>query len=186
MGKSTKTKVHEKMPEASAKAASLDEATEWLRQRVKDGAECPCCTQFAKVYKRKLNSAMAYVLIIMVREYRLNGGAWMHVPSMLNRKGLKPSVAASIRGDWAKLAWWGLIEEEPKPEDDTQRRTSGSWRPTGAGITFANGRTNVPRHANFYAARLLSMGKEQTSIEEALGDKFDYQELMRGSKERGR
>lgn len=176
--------VHPEMPADIARVASLEEARTWLRNRIDKGAKCPCCTQLAKIYRRKLSSSMAYVLMIMVREYRLNGGAWMHVPSMLNRKGLKPHVAASVRGDWAKLVYWGLIEEEPKPDDDTTRRTSGSWRPTGAGIAFCNNAQTVPRYAYVFDGRALRMSEELTDIKQALGDRFDYEELMLGGRER--
>ena len=53
---------------------SLGDAREWLRERVEHGARCPCCTQFAKVYERKLNSRMARQLITFWWE------DWFHVP----------------------------------------------------------------------------------------------------------
>ena len=34
---------------------TLDEAKAWLRDQVDDGAHCPCCGQFAKVYKRRIH-----------------------------------------------------------------------------------------------------------------------------------
>jgi hypothetical protein len=165
---------------------TLHEAKKWLRGMSKKGAKCPCCTQLAKIYRRKLNSSMAYILLIIVREYRLNGGAFIHVPSMINRKGMEPAVAAAVRGDWAKLAFWGLIEEKKKDDDDTQKRTSGKWRPTGLGIAFVNDKATVPRYCNFYDGRALSFSDdEKTTIKDALGDKFDYVDLMRGSKQDG-
>ena len=46
---------------------SLGTAREWLRSQAKDGARCPCCRQYVKVYRRKLNSSMSRALMIMYR-----------------------------------------------------------------------------------------------------------------------
>ena len=37
---------------------TLGEARDWLRERIEDGEECPCCRQFAKVYRRRLYATM--------------------------------------------------------------------------------------------------------------------------------
>lgn len=61
----------------------------------------------------------------------------MRVTAKKKTKKRPKIVHPEMPPDWAKLVYWGLIEEEPKPPDDTPddttRRTSGSWRPTGAG-----------------------------------------------------
>lgn len=162
---------------------SLAEARAWLRQHVLEGAICPCCELPAKIYKRKLNSSMAYVLILMTREYALNGGSYMHVPSMLNRKGLKPKVAASLRGDYAKLRYWGLIEEDKQPKkrhgEDKGKKTNGYWRPTPDGLAFARGETRVASHAIIYGGTCIELTEDsRVSIQAALGDRWDYVELM--------
>lgn len=156
----------------------------WLREHAADGAICPCCRLEAKVYKRKLNSSMAYVLLLMVGEMQLNGGAYMHVPSMLNRKRLKPKVAAALRGDYAKLKHWGFIEQEKRPRrvsgEDKGKRTLGNWRPTERGIAFVRGEIDAPSHAVLYGKRCLRLVEEtRTTINGALGDKWNYVELMR-------
>jgi hypothetical protein len=72
-------------------AETLAEAQDWLRERLPDGAKCPCCTQFAKVYRRKINSAMAWQLI---EAWRRCGQQEFHVREL------------GFRGGGAELAWW--------------------------------------------------------------------------------
>jgi hypothetical protein len=162
---------------------TFGEIKQQMREHVVEGVICPCCELPAKVYKRKLNSSMAYVLLLMVGEYDMNGGAFMHVPSMINRKRLKPKVAASLRGDYAKLRYWGLIEQEKMPKkpqgEDRHKKTSGNWRPTWQGIQFAKGEINVASHAIIYGKRCMRLTEQTTtSVKDSLGDKWDYNELM--------
>lgn len=155
--------------------ATLKDAIEWLAERLSDGAECPCCGQLAKVYKRKLNGAMAYVLLLISR---YKGVDWLHVPSYINEQVEDPAVAAAIRGDWAKLTHWGLLEEMPGERPDGSKRV-GYYKITEKGLRFARGKLRVPRHIWLYDGRSLDREDEETvSITEAIGDKFDYSELM--------
>lgn len=160
------------------------EIQQQMRALINEGVICPCCELPAKVYKRKLNSSMAYVLVLMIGEYDLNGGAFMHVPSMINRKRLKPKVAAALRGDYAKLRYWNLIEQEKMPKkphgEDAHKKTTGNWRPTTRGIQFAHGQIEVPSHAIVYGKRCMRLTETTTSVQGALGERWDYNELMAG------
>lgn len=160
-----------------AEMMSLNSARAWLSERLDAGAECPCCGQLAKVYKRKLNGAMAYVLLLIARR---DGDDWIHVPSYINAHEKRPGVAAAIRGDWAKLVHWGLLEELLGERPDGSTRV-GYYRITERGRRFARGKLRVPRHIWIYDGRVLEHKDTETvSIREALGDKFDYSELMKG------
>lgn len=141
----------------SERQESLEEARQWLRERVRDGAKCPCCTQFAKVYRRKLNSGMAYSLI---RMYRTNGVGYVDIQANVHSKS----------GDTAKLRYWGLIEAHPEKR--------GLWRVTNLGEMFVRGLTTVLSHAELYDDRLLRLDGDAIDIRQALGNKFDYYELM--------
>ena len=33
---------------------TLTEAKQWLKERLDEGTRCPCCNQYAKIYKRKI------------------------------------------------------------------------------------------------------------------------------------
>ena len=147
--------------------ATLGSARAWLRLQVdKGGAPCPCCTQFTKVYKRKLNSSMARALITMLRREPVG---WFHAPPMLSALG----------GDWAKMAYWGLIEQSAEPST-TGGKTAGVWRMTDAGRRFARAESAVQKYARLYDGRCLGFDGPSIGVRDALGSKFDYDELMEG------
>lgn len=154
---------------------TLAQAIEWLEERLDDGVECPCCGQLAKVYKRKLNSAMAFVLLLI---HRRKGADWVHVPSYINAKVRNPAVAAAVRGDWAKLTHWGLLDALEGERPDGSKRI-GYYKITTKGRRFANNQLKVSKHVWFYnGGSAERVDDEMVSIVDALGDKFDYSELM--------
>ena len=139
---------------------TLEEAQDWLRARVEDGARCPCCTQFAKVYRRKLNSGMAKSLI---RMYQAAGTGWQNITE---------TIPARSREE-GKLRYWGLVE---------QGEERGWWRVTPKGEQFVKNRIKVPRYVRIYDDRMLGYDDtEDTNIIDALSSPFDYDELMKGS-----
>jgi hypothetical protein len=147
---------------------TLAEAAKWLRSQLNDGVRCPCCTQFAKVYKRKLNASMARDLIV------INGLThdFVHCASNLRR---------SAGREWAKLVHWGLLEEK-SGESSVGSPHAGYFRITKLGIRFVYDKVKVSKYVFLYDGRKL--GHQPTtdliSIRDALGDKFDYNELMKG------
>jgi len=156
---------------------TLQSAKDWLRDRVDVGAKCPCCTQLAKVYKRKLTGPMAYALILIERNFRTSGD-WLHVPSYLSKWS---KIGSAVRGgDWAKLVHWKLIEEKPEIRDDGSPR-AGYYKITQLGIDFAQGRVAVPKFVYLYDSRVIQRACTETlTVAEALGSNFNYAELMRG------
>lgn len=167
-------KITEELPEPVI--TTLIEAKAEVLAGRDDGVACPCCGQYCKVYQRTLNSAMARFLIWLVLEYEHRwtddhgGHLWISVndgPLIQNRKG---------GGDFAKLRYWGLIEQ--MANDDDTKRTSGYWRPTSIGIAFAHDRITVPKQVKLYLNDPIGFSEERVSIRDALGTKFDYQELM--------
>lgn len=135
---------------------TLEAARDWLRKRVRDGAECPCCTQLAKVYRRKMHAGMTRLLVLAARDH---GREWFHITEL----------GAGSGGDFAKFRYWGLIEPG-KPD--------GTWRLTADGEDFARGRLRVPSSVEIYDGEALDLVGETVSVREALGHKFDYDELM--------
>ena len=156
---------------------SLNQAREWLRARVTEGAPCPCCTQFAKVYRRKINSSMACVLIMISRFFKNNQEPWLHVPSHIESQPLSPKMRAAVRGDWAKLIYWNCLEAKPGEREDGSSRI-GFWRTTKTGEDFVSGLISLPRYARIYDNRCLNLEGEPISVSEALGSRFNYSELM--------
>ena len=161
---------------------TLEEAKRWLRARFGKGAACPACNQFVKCYRRPLNKSMAYVLLLIARYYRrveVKSDAWLHVPSYVAEVAIgNPRRAAAVRGDWAKLKFWGLIEEKPDVRADGSPRV-GYWRMTPLGRQFVAREVKVPSHIYIYNGEPLQRAvEEQITIDDALGTEFSYAEIM--------
>lgn len=155
--------------------ATLEEAKNLLRQEWAEGIECPCCTQFVKLYRRKITSSMAYALILLYRYFRDNPGEeWVHMNDYLNSLDIPFPVKS---GDNAKLRYWGLLEEKPEKREDGSNR-AGYWKVTELGSQFVEGDTAVQSHAKVFNSKSYGLVGEPISIHEALGDKFNYKELM--------
>ena len=160
--------------------ASLEDAKKWLRVRFGKGATCPCCNQFVKLYRRNFNKSMAYVLLLISCYYRGDlAEEWLHVPSYIAEMVADhPRRAAAVRGDWAKLKFWGLLEEKPDVREDGSPRV-GYWRLTRLGRQFVNREVKVPSHVYIYnGAPLRRTVSEEITIDDALCTDFSYDEIM--------
>jgi len=154
---------------ALTQETSLRDAKEWLRQRVEKGVDCPCCNQLAKVYTRKLYASMAAALLFFYKNFEST--EWHSKAQLIARSG---SLATTFGGgDFAKLAYWGLIDD-----DDPAKRTSGLWQITGRGGRFVRREITVPSHIRLYDGKCLGFSEEQVTIDQCLGKKFNYSELM--------
>lgn len=155
---------------------TLHQAKSWLRERINDGAICPCCTQFSKVYKRAVNTSLAAGLISL---YRIGnpGYSYHHISEILSEAKLSSSVGR----EFSILRYWFFIEEKPKSKTDAEKKTSGYWKITPAGIEFVHGRSKAPRRAKIYDGRCLGFDGEQVDIQHCLGKKFSYPHLMSGT-----
>jgi hypothetical protein len=126
------------------------------------GVDCPCCGQLAKIYKRPITKEMAGCLFQLIHFY-MRDQTWIDA-KRLKRRG----------GDYAKLAYWGLIEfsEEKKP----RCRQNGTLRPTKRGVAFALGRIRLPSHALVYNKDVVGFLNEKTvGIRDVKN--FDYDEV---------
>jgi hypothetical protein len=150
---------------------TLEEAKQWLRERVDKGAKCPCCTQMAKVYRRHMTSTTGRTMIAM---YRYHGTDWVNIPDLM--KLYLRDVAH--QGGYATLAQhWGLIIEERTARDDGGR--PGWWHLTSDGVMFVKAQLKVPRKVTLYDNRLLGIDDSQmVSIHDVLGEHFNLAELM--------
>ena len=143
--------------------------------RMDGGIPCPCCGQFVKEYRRKLNSTMARWLIELCRRTEAPDSRDQYL-SVSDEWSLAINRGT---GDVAKLAYWGLIEDKPKDPDDDTRRTSGLWKPTDLGRKFAWGMVRVPSHVLVYNGNARpDDSAELVGIQDCLGSKFNYRELM--------
>lgn len=153
-------------------AETLQEAQDSFRQRLFEGkkTKCPCCGRSAKVYKRKLNSGMARMLIRFYEvHFRMPGHEYVHVHDLFG------GFAQSHR-DWPVLRLWGLIQ--PKDKRTADDNASGFWRLTETGRAFVRGEGSAPKYVFMYDKKRVDASDELITIRQALGDAFDYGELM--------
>lgn len=144
---------------------TIEAGKRWLLSRLDDGDHCPLCGQHAKMYKRKINAGMARSLIHM---YRSAGTGWIHVKL----------IGAASREE-GKLAYWGLVEEQKGSGLHGGR--AGYWRVTDKGRAFLQGQLTVPKYAKVYDGKVRGFEGDPVTIKDALGTKFDYNDLMRGA-----
>jgi len=149
---------------------TLGAARRWLREQARgDGASCPCCSQFVKVYRRSLNAGIAVALI---RAWRQCGRAPWHLPTLFGASG-----------DIAKARYWQLIEpaSDELREDGSPR--NGWWQLTDAGAQWVQGETGVWRYAFVFDGNLLQFDRRDPAgptwrVQQALGRKFNFAQLM--------
>jgi hypothetical protein len=142
-------------------ASTMAEARDWLRLRAPKGERCPCCQQFVKVYRRKLNAAMARAVIILHQ----HGRGWVQFDHLVR------GASSKLGHDFIGLHYWGLTEKHAE--------RAGYWRITDKGESFARNESEVNSHAVLYDGRCIRLDGDQLSIRTALGRRFDYDELMR-------
>lgn len=148
---------------------TLGEARALLRTLVDVGHKCPCCTQFAKVYKRTVTAQMAATLIAMSHAPREAVG-WLYLPEVPQRSR-----------DTAGMAYWHLIEQRPKVKGEvlpTGAKHSGYWRITQRGWAWLRDEVGIEKYAHVYDGRCLKLTGDTVGIRVALGDRFNYDELM--------
>lgn len=142
-----------------------------------DGGICPCCTQIVKTYVRKFSSTMALTVIWLYKMEeagKLPPGAYIHIgknaPRRIVRTGGTPS----------QCGWWGLIEAQ-RNEDDPTKKNIGFWRLTDRGRDFAKGLTTIESHCQhgpLVPGGVVLLDDAYVTIVEALGEHFDYSEMM--------
>jgi hypothetical protein len=129
-----------------------------------DGIVCPCCDQYAKEYRRRLNAGMIHDLAAM---YRAGGTeTYLHLPTLLGgRHG----------GESARLSYWGFTHESEGVRIDGGRR--GWWRVTRRGELFLRGEILAPERAVIYNGVCLELTGPGVTVSEIV-DGFDLRELM--------
>ncbi len=166
--------MREKYP--GAMTASLGEGRLWLMsaREERDGAECPCCGQMAKIYSRSINGAMAHALMLVAfgtKHGQADDDGWIHITTFLNGR-----TGRVGDGGLAKLRYWGLVEGTSGGGDDDRR---GYWRITEKGLLFVLKRLKLPKYALVYDGTAFGYDGPDVGISECLGKKFDYEEILR-------
>lgn len=144
---------------------TIEEAKDQLRANLNTGMDCPCCGQFVKKYPRKLTASMAVGLISLYSQTK-------HTTAPIHIK----KIARVNGGEFAQLKRWELIRDADN--HDSYKRKSGFWFITRKGVDFIKGNLQVPMYCDTYNGKTLGFSEEMTTIKQALGNKFDYAELM--------
>lgn len=147
---------------------TVGDAKEYLRDHWEEGCHCPACGQHVKLYNRKITSAMAYGLVLIYNHVKRSPGGSkpIHIEDFFKER----DCPSSVRGDFAKLRWWGLI--------DRHEERPGYYSLTPKGIFFVEGKVEAPRYCKIFNNTCYGFSNEQTDIDKALGDSFSYEELM--------
>lgn len=139
---------------------TLAEARDALRELVEEGHRCPCCTQYAKVYRWALyRGAIGF----LSRLYRA-GGTTEFVDSKLVK-------LPGQGGDGSRLRNFGLVEQESQRRPDGGK--SGWWRVTAEGERFLRGQHAVPKYVYVYDNRVLRRDGPDVMARDIDTD-FDY------------
>ncbi len=133
------------------------------------GYRCKCCGTFIKTYTRSLNSSMCLVLLLMVKHKKFG---YFHVEDWLKEIG-RPE----LRADYHKLRFYNFLEKKIGDRSDGSPR-NGMYRITSFGIMFAEGKITAKSKFKILNNQFKGFSGKDITIQEALGNKFSYQELM--------
>ncbi len=151
-------------------SATLGAARAHLNKNAWDGTVCPCCRQPVKVYKRSIHARIALAAIQLYHATTV--GEYAHLPTV------EATGRGGRGGEGGKLRYWGLAVEEVERREDGGR--SGWWCLTPDGRAFVEGSHRVQRFALVLAGQLRKLTGDLVSIEDCLGKRFNYRELMGG------
>ena len=140
---------------------------------VEDGTDCFACGRYTKLYKRTMTSAAA---LWMIKLYRINGAEgreFVYMPPKLKEIG-----GTASQGGYGNLGQhWELVDRKTGRREDGSTRI-GFWRLNDDGRAFVLGDLLVPKHAHIYDNRVFDFDGPPWSIYDALGEDFDYNDVM--------
>lgn len=151
---------------------TIKQAKSYLRENFDKGTECPCCGQLVKRYARLFDSGLARFAIAL---YHLSDGKPKKAfdkNEIRKLAGLKNLSATN----YGIIRYWKILE--PLPVEVSEKRTSGMWQLTDLGIQFVESKIAIPKYCYTYNNSIDGYSEQRIKIEQALGLKFNYKELM--------
>lgn len=149
----------------------VKDAKDILRTKLEKGVNCPCCQQFVKSYRRKITSTMAYGLIML---YEKHGLSEFHLEKSL----IESNLIKTVRSDFPKLRYWKLINQLAGKRNDGSSR-NGYYQITDHGLQFVKDMIDVEKYIYIYNNTPYKKSSDEfISIKDALGQKFNYDELV--------
>jgi len=159
------------LPGLPKREKTLREARAEILANRDNGIDCPCCGRHCKIYRRRVHAAMAACLIELYKAKEVGP-----VDSSYIAKRLRHLDTSHPTGDLSKLAFWDLIHETPG--DPTDEDSPSAWAITEKGESFVERRSTVVKYAFVYLDQVLEFDGEQVSIDDALGNRFSFDEIM--------
>lgn len=160
---------------------TINDIREALRAEWDEGTECPCCSQRVKLYRRRVNSGMAEILVGLARETirrRISPDhrPYIHIEQDLVRGNERLQGAR----DWSTLKFWGLIEPLG---DGAARKAAGEWRITPAGLWVVEhpDRALMADYILVFNDKPRGQSEEKRSLADALQRPFKLEELVRAA-----
>lgn len=129
---------------------------------------CPCCFTTKRAYKRPLSTSMLQALHILVEYMKGSTQVDFHLESVLK----SAACNAAIRGDAAKLRFWGLIERSEK--------SGGYYRLTPEASLFVQGEIKVPTHLVIYEGEVMHESETLLSWDKVAGFAVNEEPQSRG------
>jgi hypothetical protein len=130
------------------------------------GVDCPNCMRLVRLLPTPLNSQVALCLAWMCKRHVERGGGWIHMPTEAPRWAISHMK-------YGLLHWWDLAVSP-------DRGVSGMWAVRPRGLEFWTGKLAVlPKYAHLYNDTCFGYSPEGVSIADAMGDRFDYHEMLR-------
>lgn len=157
-----------KPPSRITLASTVEEAKNWLRDRLTEGDRCPVCKQHCKIYRRKITSSM---VTTAAKVRRAQDG-----PNSNDGYVYLPDIFQHSR-DFATMAYFGLAGQAPGKRIDGGR--PGWWRITEDGMEFLRGNKKVHKYALIYNGARIGYDGEEISVRE-IAPEFRFDELMAG------
>lgn len=157
----------------------VEKVVEWVGERLLNDRStpmpCPVCRTLLKLYSRKLNSGMARAVMLLHKFHQADPEAeWLDLRS----EKVSADVFRFFRHkELDKLPWWGLAVK-CEERADAKRRKGGKWKLTQLGQDFAQNKAEVPRKFLDLLNRPIKPSAAKTSIVSALGDHFNFFDLM--------
>lgn len=151
-------------------STTVGEVRKFLTESWEEGCVCPSCKQQVRLTRRTIYSTVAFVLVLIYREQKRNGGDWVHVQHLLREHKVQNT-------DFSKTEMWGLLERKIDKRSDESNRV-GYWRLTLKGIEFVTGRLRIQKYARTYNQKFYGLAGEMVSIRNCFGKDFDYREIM--------
>lgn len=165
--------------------STIQDAKNWLNEKILKGTNCPVCRQKVKVYKRHITHKQAAMLVLLHKTFPV--GSVLDINRFV--QALQPAEFSKFMlagREWHKLKYWGLLEEidvdvslkKAYRELFPGKGRINLHRLTDRGAAFVQG-APIIKFVYVFDDVVRGWDEETTcTLQEALEEKFDFQALM--------